>query len=188
VDVFGNTAADINASATIEGAQIQIVAYDPPGPAFSGTPTNIFVTQTVIFTNTSTGSVTNSVLSFGDGISVTNTSFASASHSYPIAGTYTVSLTETGPGGMATTTRPGYIAVSPYPAFASAILSAGSLILSGTNGPAGVQYRILASTNLTLPLASWPTVYTSVFAADGSYGYTNSSPTNAASFYRLVSP
>ena len=36
--------------------------------------------------------------------------------------------------------------------------------------------------------ASWTPLFTGVFAADGSYNYTNSSATNAAGFFRLVSP
>ena len=51
-----------------------------------------------------------------------------------------------------------------------------------------VQYRILTSTNLALPVASWTPVFPGVFANDGSYSYTNSSATNAASFFRLVLP
>jgi hypothetical protein len=37
-------------------------------------------------------------------------------------------------------------------------------------------------------MASWTPVWTNVFAADGSYSYTNSPLTNAASYFRLVSP
>ena len=68
------------------------------------------------------------------------------------------------------------------------LLSGGNLILSGTGGIPGNQYRILTATNLALPLASWTPVATNAFAPDGSYSYTNSSLTNAASFFRLVTP
>jgi hypothetical protein len=53
---------------------------------------------------------------------------------------------------------------------------------------AGVQYCILGSTNLALPLASWTPVWTNVFSADGSYSYTNSLLTSSQSFFILVSP
>jgi hypothetical protein len=62
------------------------------------------------------------------------------------------------------------------------------LILSGAGGVSGVQYRILTTTNLSLPRASWSPVYTNVFMPDGSYSYTNSTLTNGASFFQLVSP
>jgi PKD repeat protein len=186
VDVSGNVAT--GGSAIIEGAQIQLVSYDPPVAAFSGSPTNIFATQSVAFTDASTGSITNWIWSFGDGNSVTNVSNASVNHTYASVGTYTVSLIVTGPAGSSTTTRTSYILASPKPTIGSAQISNGQFILSGSNGPAGVQYRILTSTNLALPLASWTPVFTSVFATDGSYSYTNSSATNAASFFQFVSP
>jgi hypothetical protein len=68
------------------------------------------------------------------------------------------------------------------------VLSGGSLTLSGANGTPGAQYRILSAPSLTLPLASWIPVWTNTFAPDGTYSFTTSPLTNAASFFRLVSP
>ena len=161
-----------------------VVANPAPVAGFSGSPTNLFVTQSVTFTDASTGSITNWAWNFGDGNSVTNTSNASVNHTYASAGTYTVSLIVTGVGGSSTDTRTSYIVVSPNPTIGSAQISNGQFILSGANGPAGVQYRILGSTNLV----SWTPLFTNVFGADGSYSYTNSSVTNSASFFQLVSP
>jgi hypothetical protein len=42
--------------------------------------------------------------------------------------------------------------------------------------------------DVALPLPGWTPVVTNTFAPDGSYRYTNSSVTNTAAFYRLVSP
>jgi autotransporter-associated beta strand protein len=166
-------------------------ASQPPVSAFSGTPRNIFVTQTVVFTNNSTGSYTNSAWSFGDE-NVANLSGSSVSNNvsdiYTNAGNYTVQLIVTGAGGSGTNTQTAYIVVKPKPALGKPVLSGGNFIFTGTNGPAGDQYRILASTNVALPLASWTPVLTNVFASDGSYGYTNSAPTNKASFFILDSP
>jgi hypothetical protein len=44
------------------------------------------------------------------------------------------------------------------------------------------------TTNVSLPLANWTPVMTNVFAADGSYSYTNTLGTNTAGFFLLVSP
>jgi len=68
------------------------------------------------------------------------------------------------------------------------VLSGSNLVLSGAGGISGIQYHILSTTNLTLPLASWIPVWTNVFAPDGNYSYTNSPLTNAATFFRLVTP
>jgi PKD repeat protein len=181
----GNTEADFN------GAQIQLVSYDPPTAAFSGAPTNLFAMQAVVFTNTSSGSFTNSAWSFGDGNMAALTGFSASNNvtdTYTQAGAYTVQLIVSGSGGSATNTQTGYISVSPKPTIGRTYLSGGSLTLSGSNGPAGASYRILTSTNLTLPLTNWVAVFTNVFAPDGSYSFTNSSDTNTANFFRLVSP
>jgi fibronectin-binding autotransporter adhesin len=77
----------------------------------------------------------------------------------------------------------------PPPVFGQSVLSGGKLVLSGLGGVPAAEYRILNSTNLTLPLANWTPVWTNVFAANGSYSYTNSAPaTNRARFFLLVSP
>jgi len=68
------------------------------------------------------------------------------------------------------------------------IRSSGKFIFSGTNGPASAQFRVLSTTNLALAIASWAPVYTNTILSNGSFAYTNSSPTNKAAFYRLVSP
>jgi autotransporter-associated beta strand protein len=164
------------------------VSAAPPVAGFSGTPTNIFVTQTVTFTDASSGSITNWIWNFGDGHSVTNISNANVNHAYAVVGTNTVSLVVNGPGGSSTNTRANYIAVKSRPVLGRPVLSGNSLILSGVNGPAGQQYRILSTTNVALPLASWTPVYTNTFNADGSYGYTNTPLTGKAGFLLLVSP
>jgi PKD repeat protein len=110
------------------------------------------------------------------------------SHAYAAAGTYTVSLTANGPGGANTTNLVGAVKMYAQPTLGSPVLSAGSLTFSGTGGIPDMQYRILTATNVALPLASWTPVATNTIAADGSYSYTQSFLTNAASFFRLVTP
>jgi autotransporter-associated beta strand protein len=165
------------------------VVQAPPVANFTGTPTNLFVTQTVTFTDGSTGSITNWVWSFGDGQTVTDTSNASVIHAYAAAGTDTVSLIVSGAGGSSTNTLANYVAVKPKAVLGGVTLKAdGNLVFSGTNGPAGAQYRILTATDVSLPSANWTPVWTNVFAADGSYSYTNTPGAGASSFFLLVSP
>jgi PKD repeat protein len=81
---------------------------------------------TVTFTNTSSGWVTNSFWDFGDG-ATSNTMAASVAHTYDAGGNISVELIVSGPGGVSTNTRVGYLAVAPpcnYP-------------LSGTNASFG---------------------------------------------------
>jgi PKD repeat protein len=82
----------------------------PPVAQFSGSPTSGTVPLTVNFTDMSTGSITSWSWTFGDG----GTSTAqNPSHQYTSAGTYTVSLTVTGPGGSDGETKNNYITVNP---------------------------------------------------------------------------
>ncbi len=81
-----------------------------PVADFTGAPTSGTAPLTVNFTDASTGSITSWAWDFGD----SGTSTAQhPSHVYAVAGTYTVSLTVTGPGGNDTLTRTDYVTVSP---------------------------------------------------------------------------
>lgn len=168
---------------------VVVTAGSTPAPvaSFTGTPTNGFAPLTVILTDTSTGTVTNRAWSFGDGHTYTNTTSLYATNTYTTNGTFTVSLTATGPGGTNTSSVAKYVIISPAPHFGGAILVGTNLVIGGTNGPAGVQYRILSTTNLNSALASWLPVYTNTFNALGNFGYTNAA-TKAQSYFKLVSP
>jgi len=85
------------------------VSAAPPVASFTGTPTTGTAPLAVNFTDGSSGSVSSYAWSFGDGAT---SSLANPSHSYAAAGTYTVALTVTGPGGTDTQTRANYISVN----------------------------------------------------------------------------
>jgi PKD repeat protein len=179
----------VNGAGGVSSATNYIVVTNaPPVAGFSGTPTNGFAPLQVAFTDGSSGSITNWAWNFGDGNSVTNSSAISVTNSYAVAGSYTVILTVSGSGGVSAATNTAYIVVKPKPVISKTVLSNGSLVLSGTNGPAGVQYRILATTNVATALTNWVPVWTNVFGTDGSYSYTNTTPTNSAKFFILKSP
>ncbi|RME50093.1 MAG: PKD domain-containing protein, partial [Deltaproteobacteria bacterium] len=80
----------------------------PPIADFVGEPTAGTVPLTVTFTNRSTGSITAFLWSFGDGSTSTE---ENPTHRYDHAGTFTVSLTVTGPGGSDIEQKTGYIIV-----------------------------------------------------------------------------
>ena len=63
----------------------------------------------------------------------------------------------------------------------------GNFTLSGT-GPVGEAYRILATTNIELPLISWPAVDSGVLTG-GLFNFTDTQATNHLQrFYRIVTP
>lgn len=165
------------------------VTSPAPTAAFSGTPTAGGTPLQVVFTDASTGSITNWQWNLGDGHSVTNKTSANVIHTYSSAGSYTVSLTVSGTGGTNMITKANYVVVSSgggTPKFTNVVFSSGKLVFSGINGSAGAQYRILTSTNVAQ--GTWTPVFTNNFLGDGSFAYTNNSTTNIAGFFRLVSP
>jgi autotransporter-associated beta strand protein len=78
------------------------------------------------------------------------------------------------------------IAVAPPPIITSATLSGMNVVLAGTNGPPNGTYWILASTNVALPLTSWPVIGTNTFNATGGFTLTNAvDPAAPQLFYVL---
>jgi len=113
VDASGNSAV-CSATFTVQGI--------PPGANFTAAPTTGDVPLVADFSNTSTGTITSVLWSFGDGdISTT----PSPSHTYTNAGSFSVSLTAYGPAGTNTFTRSGYLIISPARA---PIISAGPTV------------------------------------------------------------
>ncbi len=67
--------------------------------------------------------------------------------------------------------------------------SGGNLIVGGSGGVTNGSYCVLASTNLTLPLAQWAFVATNPFDASGRFIFTNVPGSNTPQmFYRLEVP
>jgi PKD repeat protein len=89
-----------------------ITVYAPVRAGFTASPISGAAPLTVTFTNTSTGSYTTSLWSFGDGITSVLTS---PTHTYSLPGVYTTTLTVSGPGGTDTLMRTNYITVEPSP-------------------------------------------------------------------------
>ena len=89
---------------------------DPPVASFSANPLSGSAPLTVIFVSTSTNTTTHDWDFNGDG--VLDASGTSVSYTYNDAGSYTVSLTATGPNGVDTLTRTKYVTVSPSPPIA----------------------------------------------------------------------
>ena len=85
------------------------VGSTPPTAGFSADWTSGPAPLPVQFTDTSTGSVASWSWDFGDG-SISAAQYPS--HTYSTTGTYTVSLTASGPGGSNTDAQSGYITVT----------------------------------------------------------------------------
>jgi PKD repeat protein len=116
------------------------VTTAPPLSAFTASPTNGAATLLVNFTDTSSGTVTGRVWSFGDGDAST---LANPGHPYTNAGVFSVGLTVFGPLGSNSLTLPNYITVTnligaPVAGFsASPTNGAAALLVSFTDASMG---------------------------------------------------
>ncbi|MEW6072794.1 MAG: PKD domain-containing protein [Planctomycetota bacterium] len=106
------TASGIGGSDTETKADYVLVEIPPPAAEFTGTPTAGEAPLDVAFTDLSTGEASAWSWSFGDG----GTSGARhPSHTFQVPGTFTVSLTASGPGGADTETKVDYIVADAPP-------------------------------------------------------------------------
>lgn len=115
------------------------VTTAPPGAGFTASAASGTAPLTVLFTNQSTGSPVSLSWIFGDGGTSTDTN---PSHTYTVAGTYTITLTATNAGGPNSITKTVTVAAPtvapPVVAFApSATSGAAPLSVSFTNQSTG---------------------------------------------------
>ena len=85
------------------------VAFGLPVAQFTASTTSGIAPLAMNFLNTSTGNISTYAWTFGDG---TTSAVQSPSHVYAAAGSYSVSLTVTGPGGTNTLTESDYMTVT----------------------------------------------------------------------------
>jgi hypothetical protein len=96
------------------------------------------------------------------------------------------------PGNLAWNFNPtnGTLSVigPPPPQFTQiSMTSNGNFAMSGT-GPNGQGFRIVAATNIALPLSNWTAITTGLFGG-GVFQFTDLESTNRpARFYRVVTP
>lgn len=95
------------------GLKSAVVEPPPPAPVanFSSAPNSGVAPLNVAFTDASTGTITSWSWNFGD---ATSSTLQNPTHAYA-AGTFSVSLTVTGPGGSNTLTKTNLVAVTEPP-------------------------------------------------------------------------
>ena len=166
-------------SVTLTNFQIILASFLPGA-------TNVPAPLTVVFSDTSVGAITNRNWNFGDGQMV-NTIATTVNHAYASPGSYVVTLTVSGPAGTNAATVSLQVVASPVIKTVQVVNRL--LVLSGTNGPAGGNYRVLASPNPALPLTNWTTLATNQFSNGGGFNFTNALPwTNGSAFFLLSVP
>ena len=132
---------------------VATIRYTAPVANFSASTVSGVAPLVMNFIDQSTGSITTYAWAFGDGTTSTS---QNPSKSYTNAGTYSVALTVTGPGGSNVKTKPNYITVTaqvnttPPSAPASTDTTPPSTpgsLTSTANGSTGINLSWAASTD-----------------------------------------
>ena len=157
-----------------------------PEVDFAADITTGFTPLTVSFTNLTTGSAINYGWTFGDGHVSTN---QNPSNIYSTSGTYSVTLTASGPGGANTLTRTNYIVVTDPPPtvafFANPLSGPTPLTVSFTNLSAGAtsyvwdfgDSQFSSDANPTIAYTN-PGLYSITLTATGPSGDNSLTRTN----------
>ena len=75
------------------------------------------------------------------------------------------------------------------PVIGALALDGNNLVISGGNGVPGLNFYLLGSSNLNLPVAAWPVLQTNQFDAGGNFNLTNAlNPNWPQGFYLLQLP
>ncbi len=100
---------------------------------------------------------------------------------------YWIDEVRVGTTWMDVTPSNGQSAPASGPVITQALLSPQGLILRGTNGAPDAAYQVLASTNITVPASSWPSIASRSFDSSGNFDSTNPVLNGAAQqFFRLL--
>src|SRR6185295_18729872 len=62
---------------------------------------------------------------------------------------------------------------SAPPQIGSVFVSGANIVFTGSGGTPGGSYSVLSSTNVALPVTSWPTQSSGFFNGSGNFGVTN---------------
>ncbi len=124
--------------------------FAAPVAAFSADKTSGAAPATIVFTSSSTGTISSYSWSFGDG---TSSTAQNPTHTYSVVGTYSVSLTTTGPGGSDSETKASYISVSSTPPPPTA--PTANFTPSATSGVAPLTVTFTNSSTGSISTYSW---------------------------------
>lgn len=145
------TAYDSSKVETSYSAELSVqVPYKAPVTSFAASPLTGTAPLNVSFSNTTTGTVTSWSWDFGDG---TTSTAQNPSHTYSVAGSFTPSLTATGPGGTTKVTASTPIKVTTPTTTVTAPVA--KFTVSPLSGTAPLTVAFSNTTTGTVTSYSW---------------------------------
>jgi glucuronoarabinoxylan endo-1,4-beta-xylanase len=183
---------DGNASTQLNALQVRDVTLPPPSIVQQPTNQIAWVGSNATFSVTASGAAP---LTYQWFFNTTNRlAGQTASNLVLVAlaltngGNYSVVITNVS-GSITSAAATLTVAPVPHPTFTGAQLSGANLIFTGTGGVATLNFYVLTSTNIALPLANWTRLATNQFNVSGNFGVTNViNATNQNQFYLLQIP
>ena len=94
-------------------------------------------------------------------------------------------------GALSVTSAPPFNITAPIPStLGGPVLNNGGNFVFAFTNATGLSFSVIATNDLTAPVATWPVVGAPVEspAGSGNYIYTNTTPTNAALYFMLRQP
>ena len=159
------TVTAANAGGTVTGTHV-ISIHIPVQASFSAAPLAGQPPLTVVFTDTSTGSITTRLWDFG----ITGTA-QHPTHTYAFTGTFSVSLTVSGPGGSDTEVKTDHVRVSDKPIIANFTVHPAS-------GPAPLAVQFTDASAGDITAWQWDFGDGSTLLTTGGLTSTQPSPTH----------
>ena len=187
---LGTVPVGVTAQLLNTGSAVQLVTTVGFPPVVTVTPasTNVFALSSATFTaNISSGTVPFTYQWYDNHTNViaaaTNSTLTLTNLAVNQSGNYTVAVTNLVGGTSAFGTLTVNALVAPTVSSTTA-LGGGGFQLS-FSGPVGETFKVIASTNLTLPIANWTVLTNGTFGA-GSVTFTDTTATNYPQQYYLI--
>ncbi|MES2352848.1 MAG: LamG-like jellyroll fold domain-containing protein [Pseudomonadota bacterium] len=127
-------------------------AANAPTANFTASKTTGAAPLSVVFTSTSTGTISGYRWNFGDG---SNSTTANPTHSYATPGAYTVALTVTGPSGSNTQTKTNLITVSSSTPPTGSTAPVASFVANVATGPAPLTVNFTSTSIGSITAYAW---------------------------------
>lgn len=153
------------------------------GPqTLSITGLNFLPGSLIVLSNLHTGAVLSPAVTFINSSNLTfNATLTTSPHNW--------SITVTNAGSLVSAPLNFSVEAPPQPIINSIqIATPSQVVISGTNGTAGLSYYVLASTNVALPLTNWMPVGTNIFDVGGVFTYTNGVNVTWPQYFFVIRP